>query len=206
MTISYPLQFPSGIGVNSVSIRAANAVGGTRSIYNYKTKVQDFGGQQWRATITVPTIQRDFAEEWNTFLLKLNGSFGTFLLGDPNGTTPRGSVAGTPLVNGAAQTGNILNVDGFTPDQTNVLRAGDYIQLGTFADARLYKVLDDVDSDGSGEAALTLWPNMRESPADNSPVITSSPQGVFRLINNTNGWDINSESQYFITFEAQEVI
>ena len=73
---------------------------------------------------------RSDAEIWLGFLLSLNGMAGSFLLGDPLGATASGNLGGTPLVNGANQTGASLSIDGCSNNITNWLKAGDYIQLG----------------------------------------------------------------------------
>jgi hypothetical protein len=150
-------------------------------------------------------MKRADAEYWVAFLLKLNGPFGTFLLGDPLGATARGVATGTPLVNGGSQVGNELITDGWTTSQTGILRAGDYIQIGSGATAQLYKILDDVNSDGSGNATLTIWPSLRSSPADEAVITVSSPKGNFRLTTQPS-WDIDEASIYGMTFGAREAL
>ena len=136
----------------------------------------------------------------------MRGQFGTFLLNDPSGATPRGSAGGTPLVNGSAQTGNLINIDGCATNQTGWLKAGDYVQFGSGSSASLHKVLEDVDTDGSGETTLELWPSVRSAPSDNSTVVTSSAKGLFRLSSNEQSWSVNEASIYGITFGAMEAV
>lgn len=206
MAISYPLSMPTVIGMSQFRLQMRNAVSMTESPFTFRQQVQKYDGQRWEASVVIPPVHRETAEQFNAFLAALNGKFGTFLLGDPNATTPRGSVAGAPVINGAAQTGQTLNLRGFTPNSENVLRAGDFIQLGSFSTARLYKVLNDVDSDVSGLASVDIWPRIRLSPADGDPIITTNAVGVFRLAENINGYDINVQSQYSVSFTAIEVI
>ena len=154
-------------------------------------------------------MQRADAEQWAAFLLRLRGAYGTFLLGDPNGSTPRGSASatpGTPLVNGASQTGDELDIDGLPVSATGYLKAGDYIQLGSGSTATLHKVLEDVNSDGSGEATLNLWPKVRTAPSDDATVTVSNAKGNFRLASNETTWDIDQASIYGITFGAVEAL
>jgi hypothetical protein len=148
-------------------------------------------------------------EPWVAFLLSLKGQYGTFLLNDPNCATPRGSAGstpGTPVVKGAGQTGDELDIDGLPLSATGYLLAGDYIQLGSGASATLHKVLANVNSNGSGEATLDIWPSLRSSPADNATVTLSSAKGVFRLANNVQQWEINNMSNYGITFDCVEAV
>ena len=158
------------------------------------------------SVITLPTMDRDMAEPWVAFLLSLRGQFGTFLMGDPACATPRGAIGGSPLVNGADQTGGVLNIDGATALVTGWLKAGDYIQLGTGASSTLHKVLADANSDGSGQVVLDLWPHIRTAPADNAPVVVTNAKGRFRLAANQTEWSINSARHYGTVFEAMEAI
>lgn len=203
MPISYPLTLPTNKAPTRISLIAATSVAVSTSPFSYASQVQQFSGQAWRAEITLPLMERADAEEWTSFLLKLNGPEGTFLLGDYTAKTPRGSAPGTPLVKGAGQTGQELLTDGWGANQTNVLRQGDYFQIGQ----RLYKVLEDESSNGSGEATLTFWPALRSSPADNAALIVSNCVGLFRLTN--NAYQVHSADiakHFSISFSAEEAI
>ncbi len=206
MPISFPLSLPTTSGIMRVRLVANDVVGVSQSPFTAVQQVYRYTGQFWEADITLPPMKRADAEYWISFLLKLNGPFGTFLMGDPNGATPRGIATGTPLVNGAGQTGNELVTDGWTTSQTGILKAGDYIQLGTGATSRLYKVLDDVNSDGSGNATLTVWPDLRSAPADNAAITVSNTKSVFRLTSAQASWDINEATIYGLTFGAREAL
>jgi hypothetical protein len=189
-----------------VRLVANDVVGVSQSPFTAVQQVYRYSGQFWEADITLPPMKRADAEYWISFLLKLNGPYGTFLMGDPNGATARGVATGTPLVNGAGQTGNELVTDGWTTSTTGILKAGDYIQLGTGATSRLYKVLDDVNSDGSGNATLTLWPDLRSAPADNAAITVSNTKTTFRLNSAQTSWDINEATIYGLTFGAREAL
>lgn len=206
MAITYPLSLPTNKGLAKIRLTANNLVGVSQSPFTAKQQVYKYTGQFWEAEISLPPMKRADAEYWISFLLKLNGAYGTFLLGDPNGQTARGVATGTPLVKGGSQTGNELLTDGWTVSTTNILRAGDYIQLGSASSAQLYKVLDDVNSDGSGNATLTLWPDLRSAPSDNATITVSNPKGVFRLSSGAQSWDINEATFYGMTFAAREAL
>lgn len=209
MAYSYPLTLPTVSGIRSINLRARNVVGISQSPFTLKQQVIAHSGQQWEAEITLPPMTRAEGEEWVAFLVKLKGQQGTFLLGDPSGATPRGSVSttpGTPLVNGADQTGGSLTIDGAPTSVSGYLKAGDYIQLGTSSSATLHKVLNDVTTTASGEANIDIYPSIRTAPADNAAVTVSSAKGVFRLSSNETNWSINEVTHFGITFAAVEAI
>ena len=110
------------------------------------------------------------------------------------------------MVNGASQSGNTLIIDGATASQTGYLKAGDYIQLGTGLSSRLHMVVEDADTDGSGNATLSIEPALRTSPSDDLAITVSNTKGVFRLVTNETEWDANSVSVYGITFAVTEYL
>ena len=93
MAITYPLSIPTTIGIENIELRAVNAVATSQSPFTYKQQIVQHTGQRWEASITIPPVKRDLAEEWVAFLLSLKGPTGTFLLGDPLGATPRGTAS-----------------------------------------------------------------------------------------------------------------
>lgn len=206
MAITYPLALPTHTGITSVRLRAQDIVTMNMSPFSGVQQVYKYTGQYWEADITLPPMKREDAEYWMTFFMKLGGQYGTFLMGDPAGATARGVATGTPVVNGGGQTGYELVTDGWTPDTTGILKAGDYFQLGTGSSSRLYKVLDDVDSDGSGNATFDIWPNLRSSPADNATITVSNPKSLFRLTTPAAEINVNQASIYGMTFGAVEAL
>lgn len=209
MAIVYPITLPTVSGIRSVNLRAKSAVGISRSPFTFKEQVFSHGGQMLEAEITLPPMSRTEGEQWVSFLIKLKGMQGTFLLGDPSGATARGSAssaAGTPVVSGAGQTGDSLTISGAPNSATGYLLAGDYIQLGTGSSSTLHKVLNDVDTSASGIGLIDLFPAIRTAPADGAGVTVSNAKGVFRLASNETNWSINEVVNFGITFAAIEAI
>jgi hypothetical protein len=207
MAITYPLSLPVATKViQSIELRAVNAVAYSRSPFTFSGQAFAYPGQMWTADISLKPMKRADAEQWVAWLISLRGQLGTFLLGDPIGATARGAATGTPLVNGASQTGGSLVIDGATNSVTGWLKAGDYIQLGTGSSSRLHKVLADADSSAGGAVTLDIWPHIRVAPADNATVTVSSAKGLFRLSSNEQAWSINEAAIYGITFSAMEAV
>jgi hypothetical protein len=208
MAESYPLSTPS-TDIASVRFVARNATAISVSPFTFSQSVYRHQGSGWEVDVSLPAMKRDTAEDWVSFLLRLRGVYGTFLIGDPNGATPRGSAAsaaGTPVVAVAGQTGDYLVIDGLPTSATGYLKAGDYIQLGSGATSTLHKVLEDVDSDELGAATLNVFPSIRTAPADGATVTVTNCKGAFRLSTNDVSWDINTATVYGISFGAVEAI
>lgn len=207
MPITFPLALPTNKGLSRIVLRAVTTVGISRSPFSGQQQVYQWPGEWWEADCTLPQMVRSDAEQWLSILAALRGASGTFLLGDPAAPVPLGSPHGTPVVNGASQTGTTLATSGWQASTNNLLLPGDYIQLGpslSVPSQRLYKVLTVVDSDSSGNATLDIFPRLRESPGNDDPLITTSAQGTFRLAANTVQWDIDAAKTYAISFKGIE--
>lgn len=178
MSISFPLAFPTATGIREIEWVGENSVASTESPWSKKLKVYDNSGKRWLVNIELPAMEVENARIWRAWLLSLNGMEGTFWLSPTLDATARGVATGTPLVNGASQTGQSLITDGWTAGQTGILKAGDWFQLGNY----LYQVLQDANSDGSGNATFDIWPNLRAAPGDNDALTVTSAKGLFRLV------------------------
>jgi hypothetical protein len=203
MSIVYPLSMPTNKGPRAITFGYIPSIGVSSSPFSQATQVQVWSGDSWTVDITLPVMERANAEEWIAFILALNGREGTFLLGDPKGTTPRGTALGSPLLNGAHAAGATeLVTDGWTASQTAALKVGDYLQLGQ----RLHKVVGaDAESDGSGDATFDIRPRLREACPDNMPLLTTSCKGVFRLRDNAAQlYDLSNVGHYEMHLSAVE--
>ena len=122
-------------------------------------------------------MKRAQAQEWISFLIALRGRFGSFLLNDPDATSPRGT-ATAASISGAAGDRTVSA----TVTSGDTLLAGDYIQLGTGSDSTLHKVIQDFTGTGSA-ANLEIWPSLRKTRSAVSADLTSA-SGLFRLASN----------------------
>lgn len=356
MAITYPLALPSSPAPRDIVFAQRTAVASASSPFSYAQQTAVWPGQMWTASVKLPPMKRANAEAWLATLAALNGQEGSMILGDTANIAARGTATGYPRVNGASQTGATLATKGWTASLANILRAGDWIQLGgenilkyseDFTNAiwtknnmtatagqtdpwggtaaclldaavgdafaiqtftplnpgphcfsvwikavtgaafnltvrrasgsevvgqlaitpstsawtryevpfvpydltahhaiiggfglmgstedvyaygaqvnlgstatgyqlttsatsiitrRLHKVLFDVNSDGSGNVSLSLWPNLRSSPADSAAITIASPKGKFMLASPPE-WSIDEAQTYGIEFTAVE--
>jgi len=204
MGISYPLSMSVLRTPRRIKFNTMSNVAMSQSPFTGAQQVYAHAGQYWSAEVQLPPMKRADAEAWLGFILSLNGAEGTFLMGDPVNTTPRGTATGTPVVKGASQTGNTLTTDGWSNSITGIMKAGDWFQLGTGLTSTLHKMRQDANSDGVGEAVLEFWPAMRTAPADNAALTISSPRGLWRLADNQQSWDLDLASIYGLSFNCVE--
>lgn len=141
----------------------------------------DRGGEHWRCTLNFRNLTADNKADLKAFLVKLNGRQHRFTLPD-HSVQQRGLLTGTPLVAGAGQTGNSINIDGCT-GTTDWIKAGDMIGI----DGKLLMATDDADASG-GAVTVNFGPRLLTAPADNAAVTVSAPTSVFLLADNRVGW------------------
>ena len=204
-TPSYPLTLPTATGVITQNFSLTRAVAVTTSPFTFQTQVHQHQGEFWRTVISLPPMLRANANIWLSFLLQLRGRRGTFKIGDQDAKTITGVATGTIRVNGASQTGNQVALDGFANSTNNVFKAGDYIQIGSY----LYMVIEDVNSNGSGEANVKIEPALRssiETINDDTTVVYSNTTTLMRLDTNELGWQTDKVSKYGISFSASEAL
>lgn len=205
MSISYPLSLPTHTGIAQVEFRTTNAVAYSRSPFTFAGQAHAYAGQMWAADVSLPPMKRSDAERWVAWLISLKGQLGTFYLGDPLGGISRGvasTFTGTPAITN--QSGGTISVTGASTSKTGWLLAGDYIQIGSGGDSTLHKVLQDANTDASGNTSLEIWPHIRGTRSGS--VAVTGAVGKFRLASNETNWSVNSASIYGISFSAMEAV
>lgn len=200
------VSFPTSPGLRSFDIEADDSASTIISPYTGQTQTMAWpGGDMLSGTCTLAPLEQDYADDWEAFLLQLRGMVNAFQMGNPLKATPRGTPLGTPLVDNS-QTGanaamsQTLGTKGWQPSTNGLLLRGDYLQIGF----RLHRVLDDVNSDASGNAAIAIWPSLREQPIDSSAVTTSNTKGLWRLATNKRKWSFDITRTTQLSFQFQE--
>lgn len=92
------------------------------------------------------------------------------------GRKAAGIATGTPLTNGVPPGTNgagatSVVTDGWTASQTGIVKAGDLLRFGT--ENRHYRVTADANSNGSGQATISITPALANNIADNTAITAS---------------------------------
>lgn len=139
-------------------------------------------GARWKMQFRLANFEEADAALVQVMLMQLRGRVNRLALYNLARRTPRGTLAGTPLVAGASQTGASLAIDGCTAGTT--LLKGDMFAVN----GELKMVCADATADGSGTMTVTFEPPLRSSPADNAPITTSQPTALFMLESDEQMW------------------
>jgi hypothetical protein len=194
----------------AVDFTAYDIVAASLNPFTGQQQFYDWGGAVLEASISMPPLTHVQAQNWIAFLLSLKGTANVFQFGDPLAQAPQaGVVGGTPVVNGAGQTGRTLNTKGWPAPAFGpypyVLRPGDWLQIGY----RLYRNLTSKiisDPGGVGLVTLDIWPPLREPPADGDAIIVTNTLGLWRLKSNQRKWSITESRFYGLQFEIREAL
>lgn len=200
MAISFPVSMPASPGFTSASFRLVGNSAVYTSTFDRTEQVLERPGVRWTAEFALPPMEKAEARAWIAFLVSLRGRVGTFLAYDPEHRTPLGVATGTPLVDGAGQTGRSLATRGWTNSVTGIMKAGDYLAFAN----RLHMVVEDASSDGTGDATLSIEPPLRESPSDGASITVSNPTAIMRLAGDSAEWSENTARHYGISFAGVE--
>lgn len=162
LTRSGPPELTFGIVWNTQAFEAPET-GSIQTVEN--------PGSRWRAQMEFPNLEEADATLLQAWLMKLRGRANRALIHNFARPNVRGTMTGTPLVNGASQTGSSLVIDGGGVSKT--LLAGDFIGVN----GKLKMVVADVTTDGSGNAMVTFEPPIPsgQSPADNASITLIKP-------------------------------
>ena len=196
MAISYPLTPPAGIRIASLRFSAISAVARNISPFTFSSQSYNWTGTMLSGDVECPPMNRADAEELIGFLIM--AARGTFYFRDYANGTQRGTMTGSPQLNGA----HVANTSTLTVDTgSGSWAVGDYIQLGTGSSSKLHKITQ-VNSSTSYE----IFPLLRTNYPDNTAIVYSNAVGVFRLGTTTCDWSIDTAKKYGLNFSIFEAI
>ena len=174
------------------------------STHSGRRNVRQFGAQRWRLSAKFPsTMSREQFMPIYGFLLKQDGQFGTFQFTSPDLAVPRGTATGTPLVNGASQTGTSIITDGWD-NSISTLATGDILKFA--GHNKVYMVTDDATSDGAGNSTIQIRPPLMESPGDNEAITVNGVAFTVQVAADISGYDVSGPLLYDFSLEMIEVI
>lgn len=181
MAITYPATLPSGLKITAVSGPSlTNFSAVSRSPFTGQQQVYEWH-QQWSLSLELLAMRRSDARRLEAFLAALRGRVGTVLLGPMHYARPRGTavLSGVSLEENAAAGARTITLSGVGAAKT--LLAGDYLQIGSGATARLHQVVEDATASAGGVIAVTIEPALRVAAGAGAAVVLDAPKGVFRL-------------------------
>jgi len=141
-TLTWPTSLPRPSGL-TFSLKPNSQ--SFQSPLTKSTQTMEMPGARWVAVMTWSELVQAEIRTLRAFLAQLRGRAGRVYLWDMSLENPAGVATGTPVVDGAGQTGAALNTTGWT---SAALKAGNYFGVGSEL-----KVLT-ADADVSADVAV----------------------------------------------------
>jgi hypothetical protein len=200
MAITYPLAPPAAIRIASLRFSAISAVARNISPFTFSSQSYNWTGTMLSGDVECPPMNRADAEELIGFLIM--AARGTFYFRDYANGTQRGTMTGSPRLNGA----HVANTTTLTVDTgVGSWAVGDYIQLGTGSSSKLHKITK-VNGDPPTATSYEIFPLLRTNYPDDTAIVYSNAVGVFRLGTTTCDWSIDTAKKYGLNFSIFEAI
>jgi len=171
--------------------------------HSLKRQARTRGAQRWEIKLTWPKLARAEFMPIYAFLIAQRGQADGFQATLAGHSTPQGTWAGSPVVNGAGQSGRSVNLRGLSINQAAAARAGDLLKFA--GHSKVYMVTADAASNASGLAAVSIEPALIAAIADGEALVTSSVPFTVALASDLREADIQPGLLYSLAADLVEV-
>ena len=193
---------PTSPAFSALNIRSVQPTFVSRTISG-RRQARQIAGQFWTMTAAFPAMTRAQFAPIDAFVMKQRGQYESFQVVPPVLNAGLGSPAGTPLVNGADQTGRSVVTDGWNASIT-IFKAGDFLKFANHD--KVYKVVTDATSDGSGDSTITIEPPLVTSPATDSAITYTSVPFTVALTSAIQEFATGTTGLFSFELDMEEVI
>jgi DNA-binding beta-propeller fold protein YncE len=195
--------FPSSPAPSSVSISSnQNTIVSTTS--SGRRQARQIDGQRFRLTAKFPVMSRTEFAPILAFIIKQRSQVESFQFVPPTLDDALGVASGVISVNGAINAGvTSVAIDGMANSTNGVFKAGDFFRFT--GQTKVYMVMADVNSNGSGQGTLTFEPPLRSNVADNAVLIYSNVDFTVGLTGDVQEFNISTENYYQYEIDLIEV-
>lgn len=172
--------FPASPVAASVVLRSLSGPTEVSIAHNLKEQRRTRGAQRYLIGLAWPETTKESIAPIRAHCEQQQGQWDTFsIVLPPPFNSPLGSWVGSPVCDGANQSGRNVILRGFTANAANVAAAGD---LFAFADhTKVYEVASNVSANAAGKANVALVQRLGQSPANGSAVTSSNVSFTVRL-------------------------
>tara|TARA_Y100000593_G_C4257668_1_gene310488 strand:- start:425 stop:1021 length:597 start_codon:yes stop_codon:yes gene_type:complete len=192
---------PSTPKFSNLSIQSVQPTFVSRSISGRRTARQTHG-QFFKLTASYPPMTRAEFAPIHAFVMAQRGQYESFQVVPPVVNAPQGSPAGTPLVNGASQTGRSIITDGWNASIT-IFKAGDFCKFANHD--KIYLVTADATSDGSGNSTISIEPALVTSPENDSAITYTAIPFTVSFTGNVQEFTTGKSGFYEYELDMEEV-
>lgn len=174
-----------------------------RSPLTRAVQTQELRGARWACRVEYYHLQEADSRLMWAFIGQMRGRSGRVAVPNFGRPRPLGAGGGTPVVDGAGQTGSTLAVTGGPLSTPAWLVPGDFIGVG----GRMHMVTASTNTDGSGDASVAIAPPLPAAPADGATITLNLPTITMMLASDRNGWTYEQgmSGRHTFVFDLVEV-
>ena len=170
-----------------------------------RRQARQIDGQRFRLRLRFPIMTRTEFAPINAFVMKQRSQMESFTYSPPTISSALGVASGVISVNGAILAGvTSVAIDGMANSTSGVFKAGDYFRFT--GQTKVYMVMADVSSNGSGQGTLTFEPPLRANVSDNAVLIYSSVDFTVGLTGDIQEFNISTENYFQYEIDLIEVL
>ena len=170
-----------------------------------RRQARQIDGQRFRLRVRFPIMTRTEFAPINAFVMKQRSQMESFQYVPPTIDDALGVASGVISVNGAISAGvTSVAIDGMANITSGVFKAGDYFRFT--GQNKVYMVMADVSSNGSGAGTLTFEPPLRANVADNNVLIYSNVDFTVGLTGDIQEFTIGTENYFQYEVDLIEVL
>jgi hypothetical protein len=170
-----------------------------------RRQARQIDGQRFRLRVRFPIMTRAEFAPINAFVMKQRSQMESFQYVPPTIDDALGVASGVISVNGAISAGvTSVAIDGMANSTSGVFKAGDYFRFT--GQTKVYMVMADVSSNGSGQGTLTFEPPLRANVADNTVLIYSNVDFTVGLTGDIQEFNISTENYFQYEIDLIEVL
>jgi len=170
-----------------------------------RRQARQIDGQRFRLRVRFPIMTRAEFTPINAFVMKQRSQMESFQFVPPTIDDALGVASGVISVNGAILAGvTSVAIDGMANSISGVFKAGDYFRFT--GQTKVYMVMADVSSNGSGQGTLTFEPPLRANVADNAVLIYSNVDFTVGLTGDIQEFNISTENYFQYEVDLIEVL
>lgn len=196
--------FPTTIAPRALNF-SSNRPNSTVYTLSGKRSTKQFAGQYFGFTVTMPLMTQAQFQEYHAFLVKQKGSFDTFDIEYPLNNQGADKAKTTVATRAVASTGaTAVQVDGFSNNQDDALKAGDLIKFS--GHNKVYMVTADVNSNGTGQSTINIEPPLQADLADNEAVDVNKPTFKVALVQDDILYQTDASGLFTLSFEVREIL
>ena len=170
-----------------------------------RRQARQIDGQRFRLRVRFPIMTRAEFAPINAFVMKQRSQMESFQFVPPTIDDALGVASGVISVNGAILAGvTSVAIDGMANSTSGVFKAGDYFRFT--GQTKVYMVMADVSSNGSGQGTLTFEPPLRANVSDNAVLIYSNVDFTVGLTGDIQEFNISTENYFQYEVDLIEVL